>query len=66
MQTICLTPTENNMAKRKNTTILRGIAVLLVLLSFLMYIDVMSIPALNDYVYWMVVLAFGIVLLSTR
>jgi hypothetical protein len=54
------------MAKRKNTTILRGIAVLLVLLSFLMYVDAMSIPALNDYVYWMVVLAFGIVLLSTR
>ncbi len=45
---------------------MKGIAVLLVLLAVMMHIDWVVIPALVAYKFWMVVIAFGVVLITSR
>jgi hypothetical protein len=50
----------------KTRSILRVIAVLLVLLAVLMELDIIMIPALSAIKFWMVVIAFGLMLISGR
>lgn len=50
----------------KTRSILRVIAVLLVLLAVLMELDIIIIPALSAIKFWMVVIAFGLMLISGR
>ena len=50
----------------KMRSILRVIAVLLVLLAVLMELNIVYIPALASIKFWMVVIAFGLMLVSSR
>ena len=50
----------------KTRSILKAIAVILVLLAVLMDLSVIIIPALSYYKFWIVVIAFGLVLISSR
>jgi len=50
----------------KTRSILKAIAVIMVLLGVLMKLGYVSIPALAAYVFWMVVLAFAMVLVVSR
>jgi hypothetical protein len=50
----------------KTRSIIKLIAVLLVLLAVLIKMGIVIIPALSAYIFWMVVIAFGMVLISSR
>ena len=50
----------------KTRSILKAIAVILVLLAVLMDLRVVIIPAIAYYKFWIVVIAFGVVLISSR
>ncbi len=50
----------------KMRSILRVAAVLLVLLAVLMELDIIIIPALAGMKFWMVVIGFCLMLISTR
>lgn len=50
----------------KTRSILKAIAVILVLLAVLMDLHVIIIPALAYYKFWIVVIAFGLLLISAR
>jgi hypothetical protein len=47
-------------------SILKIVAVILVLLTLVMQLHWVSIPAINPYKYWMVVVAFGMLLVSSK
>jgi hypothetical protein len=50
----------------RTRSIVKGVAVLLVLLAVMMQMHWAVIPALAGYKFWMVVIAFGMVLISSR
>lgn len=50
----------------RTRSILKGIAVVLVLLAVLMDLSIVIIPALSVYKFWIVVIAFGMVIISSR
>ncbi|HRG08100.1 MAG TPA: hypothetical protein PLJ08_05945 [Cyclobacteriaceae bacterium] len=50
----------------KTRSILRAIAVLLVLLAVLMQLQIIIIPAIAVYKFWIVVIAFAVMLISTK
>lgn len=49
----------------KMRSVLKVVAVLLVLLAVLMELNVVMIPALAGIKFWMVVIAFGIMLITS-
>jgi hypothetical protein len=51
---------------RKTITTLKIIALLLVGLAVLMHLQIIIIPAISVYKFWMVVAAFGLVLVTSR
>lgn len=55
----------SNMSNRTRS-ILKAIAVLLVLLAVLMELQLVIIPAISVYKFWIVVIAFAIMLISTK
>ena len=50
----------------KTRAILKGIAVVLVLLAVLMHLQIVIVPAISVYRFWMSVLAFGLLLISSK
>jgi hypothetical protein len=50
----------------KTRAILKGIAVILVLLAVLMHLHVVIIPAISVFRFWMSILAFGLLLISSK
>jgi hypothetical protein len=50
----------------KTRAILKGIAVILVLLAVLMHMQIVIIPAIAVYRFWLVVLSFGLLLISSK
>ena len=50
----------------KTRSILKIIAVVLVVLAVMMHIGWIAIPALAAYKFWFVVIGFGLVLVSSR
>lgn len=50
----------------RTRSILKAIAVLLVLLAVLMELHLVIIPAVVGYKFWIVVIAFAIMLISTK
>ncbi|MBX2966056.1 MAG: hypothetical protein KF845_07915 [Cyclobacteriaceae bacterium] len=50
----------------KTRNIIKGIAVLLVLLAVMMQMQWVLIPALVAYKFWMVVIAFALTLIASR
>jgi hypothetical protein len=50
----------------KMRSILKVIAVLLVLMAVLMELGIVIIPALVSIKFWMVVVAFGLMLITTK
>jgi hypothetical protein len=50
----------------KTRAILKGIAVVLVLLAVLMQLQIVIIPAISVYRFWIVVISFGLLLISSK
>ncbi len=50
----------------KTRSILRAFAVVIVLLAVLMELHIIIIPAIAVYKFWIVVVAFGIMLISSK
>lgn len=50
----------------KTRSILKAIAVILVLLAVLMQLQIIIIPAVSVYKFWIVVLSFGLMLISSK
>lgn len=50
----------------KTRSILKAVAVIVVLLAVLMQLQVVIIPLLSPYKFWMVVFAFGLMLVSSK
>ncbi|MCB0488678.1 MAG: hypothetical protein R2820_11905 [Cyclobacteriaceae bacterium] len=50
----------------KTRSVLRAIAVIIVLLAVLMDLQVIMIPAIAVYKFWMVVVAFGVMLITSK
>jgi hypothetical protein len=50
----------------KTRSILKAIAVILVLLAVLMDLHVIIIPAISYYKFWIVVIAFGMLMIVSR
>lgn len=50
----------------KTRSVLRAIAVIIVLLAVLMDLHIIMIPAIAVYKFWMVVVAFGVMLITTK
>lgn len=50
----------------KTRAVLKGIAVVLVLLAVVMQVGWVIIPAISDYKFWFVVIAFGLLLISSK
>lgn len=50
----------------KTRSIIKAIAVIFVLLAVVMRLGYVSIPALSPYTFWMVVIAFSMVLITSK
>jgi hypothetical protein len=50
----------------KTRSILKAIAVVLVLIAVAMQLNWLSIPAMNVYRFWIVILSFGLLLISSK
>ncbi len=50
----------------KTRSILKVLAIIVVLLTVLMQLQIVLIPALSGYSYWMVVLSFALLLLASK
>jgi hypothetical protein len=50
----------------KTRSIIKAIAVILVLLTVMMTLAWVSIPVLSPYKFWIVVAAFGLLLISSK
>jgi len=50
----------------KTRSILKGIAVVLVLLAVIMQLGWVIIPSISAYKFWFVVIAFGMLLISSK
>jgi hypothetical protein len=50
----------------KTRSILKAIAVVLVLLAVLMQLQIVIVPAVSVYKFWIVVVAFGLLLISSK
>lgn len=50
----------------KTRSILKAIAVILVLLAVVMKLGYVSIPALTAYIFWIVVISFSVVLIASK
>ncbi len=50
----------------KTRSIIKVIAIILVLLSVTIKLHWISIPTINGYIFWMVIMGFGLVLLSSK
>jgi hypothetical protein len=50
----------------KTRSILKAIAVVFVLLAVLMQLRIVIIPAMASYTFWIVVIAFGVVLITSK
>jgi hypothetical protein len=50
----------------KTRSILKAIAVILVLLAVLMQLQIVIVPAVSVYKFWIVVIAFGLLLISSK
>ncbi len=50
----------------KTRSILKAIAVVIVLMAVLMDLGIVMIPAISIYKFWMVVVAFGVMLITSK
>jgi hypothetical protein len=50
----------------KTRSILKAIAAILVLLAVLMQLNIIIIPAISVYKFWIVIIAFGLLLISSK
>jgi hypothetical protein len=55
-----------NAMSNKTRSILKGVAVILVLLAVLMELKIIIIPALVAYKLWIMVIAFGLLLIGSK
>lgn len=51
---------------KKIVSILKVVAILMVLLAVLMQLQIIMVPALAAYKFWMVIVAFSIVLITGK
>lgn len=65
IKAVCCDVNDKTMSN-KTRSILKAIAVLIVLLAVLMELKIIIIPALVVYKFWIVVIAFGLMLISSK
>ncbi|WKV10776.1 hypothetical protein [Marivirga harenae] len=51
---------------RKSRNLIKLVAIIIVLVLVFMELDIIAIPALNPYQFWLSIVAFGMVLISSR
>lgn len=51
---------------QKTRSLIKGVAVLIVLLAVLMELQIVYIPALSAYKFWLVVIAFAMILFTGK
>jgi hypothetical protein len=56
----------DDIMSNKTRSILKAIAVILVLLAVLMELKIIIIPAIVVYKFWIVVIGFGLMLISSK
>lgn len=61
---VCIKPKE--IMSNKTRSVLKGIAVILVLLAVLMELRIVIIPAVAVYKFWIVVIGFGLMTISSK
>ena len=67
MSGIYLCPNQNhNIMSRRNRFLIKFFAILIVLISVLLEMDVLNVSFLEPYKYWMTVLGFGILLIVSK
>ena len=54
------------LMSNKTRSVLKGVAVVMVLLAVVMHIGWVIIPAIAVYRFWIVVIAFGLLLISSK
>jgi hypothetical protein len=52
--------------KRRNILYARGLAVLIMLIAVLLEMNIIQMRELSPYTFWLAVVSFGLLLLSTR
>jgi hypothetical protein len=57
---------KRKVMSNKTRSILKGVAVILVLLAVLMELKIIIIPAIVVYKLWIVVIAFGLLLIGSK
>lgn len=51
---------------RRTRSLIKGISVIIAGISFLLFMNILNIPALQPYTYWILFVAFGLTLLVSR
>jgi len=54
------------LMSKKTISVIKAIALILAGLAVLMHLQIIIIPAIVSYKFWMVVVAFGLVLLTSK
>ena len=57
---------QTKIMSNKTRSVLKGIAVIIVLLAVLMQLQIVIIPFLVPYKFWMVVIGFGLLLVGSK
>jgi len=65
IKAVCWESNDYTMSN-KTRSILKAIAVILVLLAVLMELKIIIIPAIAIYKFWIVVIAFGLMLVGSK
>jgi hypothetical protein len=63
---IILYKLSNIAMSKKITSLLKVIAILMVLMAVLMQLQIVIVPALSAYKFWMVIIGFCMVLITSR
>ena len=63
---IILYKLSNVEMSKKITSLLKVVAILLVLMAVLMQLQIVIVPALSAYKFWMVIIGFCLVLITSK
>jgi hypothetical protein len=66
LQVVSLTTPKKQIMSNKTRSFLKILAICLVILAVLMHLEIVMIPALASMRFWMVVIGFSLVVISSR
>ena len=65
-QVTSLSPINKIIMSNRTRSIIKAVAVVVVLLAVVMQLQWVIIPSISVYKFWLVVIAFGLLLISTK